>query len=49
MDDSIKVEIKILNAFSDDDKGGNPSGVVLNSDNLINDQKLKIASKVGSS
>ncbi|MBF2707991.1 PhzF family phenazine biosynthesis protein [Flavobacterium soyangense] len=47
MDGSLKIKIKILNAFSDNDKGGNPAGVVLNADNLTNDQKLKIASKVG--
>jgi PhzF family phenazine biosynthesis protein len=47
MDESLKIEIKILNAFSDDNKGGNPAGVVLNADNLTNDQKLMIASKVG--
>lgn len=42
-----KIEVQILNAFTDNDKGGNPAGVVLNADNLTNDQKLKIAGKLG--
>src|SRR5690349_19097698 len=47
MDNSKKIEVQILNAFVDNNKGGNPAGVVLNADNLTNDQKLKIATKVG--
>lgn len=47
MDNSKKVEVQILNAFVDNNKGGNPAGVVLNAGNLTNDQKLKIATKVG--
>ena len=47
MDNSKKIEVQILNAFVDDNKGGNPAGVVLNADNLTNEQKLKIATKVG--
>ncbi|WP_113662406.1 PhzF family phenazine biosynthesis protein [Pedobacter nanyangensis] len=42
-----KIEVQIINAFVDHDKGGNPAGVVLNADSLTNEQKLKIASKVG--
>jgi PhzF family phenazine biosynthesis protein len=42
-----KIEVQILNAFVDNDKGGNPAGVVLNADNLTNEQKLKIATIVG--
>lgn len=47
MDTSKKIEVQILNAFVDNNKGGNPAGVVLNADNLTNEQKLKIATKVG--
>lgn len=47
MDSSQKIEVQILNAFVDNNKGGNPAGVVLNADNLTNEQKLKIAAKVG--
>lgn len=47
MDDIQKVEVKILNAFVDNEKGGNPAGVVLNADALTNQQKLEIAQKVG--
>ena len=47
MDNSKKIEVQILNAFVDNNKGGNPAGVVLNADDLTNEQKLKIASKVG--
>jgi PhzF family phenazine biosynthesis protein len=47
MDNSKKVEVQILNAFVDNNKGGNPAGVVLNADHLTNEEKLKIAAKVG--
>ncbi len=47
MDSFQTVEVQILNAFVDNDKGGNPAGVVLNADNLTNEQKLKVAAKVG--
>lgn len=47
MDNSKKIEVQILNAFVDNNKGGNPAGVVLNTDKLTNEQKLKIAAKVG--
>jgi PhzF family phenazine biosynthesis protein len=47
MDNSKKIGVQILNAFVDNNKGGNPAGVVLNADDLSNDQKLKIAAKVG--
>lgn len=43
----MKVTIKILNAFIDNDSGGNPVGVVLDADALNNQQKLTIAKKVG--
>ncbi len=47
MDNFQKVEVQIINAFVDNGKGGNPAGVVLNADNLTNEQKLKVAAKVG--
>lgn len=47
MDNFQKIEVQIINAFVDNQKGGNPAGVVLNADNLTNEQKLKVASKVG--
>ncbi|MDR6563111.1 MULTISPECIES: PhzF family phenazine biosynthesis protein [unclassified Arcicella] len=47
MDNFQNITVKILNAFVDNEKGGNPAGVVLEADNLNNEQKLKIASKVG--
>ncbi|NJB70124.1 PhzF family phenazine biosynthesis protein [Saonia flava] len=42
-----KVKVQILNAFVDNDKGGNPAGVVLDADHLSNKDKLEIARKVG--
>ncbi|HEX6426397.1 MAG TPA: PhzF family phenazine biosynthesis protein [Niastella sp.] len=47
MENSEKIGVQILNAFVDNNKGGNPAGVVLHADNLTNEQKLKIAAKVG--
>lgn len=47
MDNFQKVTVQIINAFVDNQQGGNPAGVVLNADNLSNEQKLKIAAKVG--
>lgn len=47
MDNFQKVEVQIISAFVDNERGGNPAGVVLNADNLTNEQKLKIATKVG--
>jgi PhzF family phenazine biosynthesis protein len=47
MENSQRVEVQIINAFVDNDKGGNPAGVVLNADTLSHAQKLKVAKKVG--
>ncbi len=47
MSDTKKIEVQVLNAFVDNDQGGNPAGVVLNADNLSNENKLEIASRVG--
>lgn len=43
----MKVNVAILNAFVDDNRGGNPAGVVLDADALTNEQKLNIAKQVG--
>lgn len=47
MDHFQKIEVQIINAFVDHNKGGNPAGVVLNADHLTKDQKLQVAAKVG--
>ena len=41
------ITVKILNAFIDNNSGGNPAGVVLGADKLNAKQKLSIAKKVG--
>ncbi len=43
----MKIKVKILNAFVDNNKGGNPAGVVINADKLNRQQKLTIAKKAG--
>jgi len=43
----MKTQVKIVNAFIDNNKGGNPAGVVLNADSITHEQKLAIAKKVG--
>lgn len=43
----MKIQVKIVNAFTKDNQGGNPAGVVLKADYLSHDQKLSIAQKVG--
>jgi PhzF family phenazine biosynthesis protein len=43
----MKVTVKILNAFIENNKGGNPAGVVLDADSLNHKQKLNIAKQVG--
>ncbi len=47
MKNSKMIEVQIINAFVDNEQGGNAAGVVLNADGLTNSQKLEIASKVG--
>ncbi len=47
MDDQKKVTVQILNAFTENDQGGNPAGVVLHADALSHENKLVIAQKVG--
>ncbi|HEY0739903.1 MAG TPA: PhzF family phenazine biosynthesis isomerase, partial [Chryseosolibacter sp.] len=41
------VEVKILNAFVDNERGGNPAGVVLEGDHYTDNEKASIAEKVG--
>lgn len=47
MENYKQIEVQIINAFVDDNKGGNPAGLVLNADNLTTEEKLIIAKKVG--
>ncbi|MBW1296294.1 PhzF family phenazine biosynthesis protein [Aquimarina litoralis] len=47
MDKSKLIIVQILNAFAENNKGGNPAGVVLGADNLSHEYKLEIAKKVG--
>ncbi len=47
MDKTKTITVHILNAFVDNNKGGNPAGVVLNADGLSKKNKLEIAKKVG--
>src|SRR3989344_7333723 len=43
----MKVKVFTLNAFAKTENGGNPAGVVLNSDGLSEKQMLLISKKVG--
>ena len=43
----MKVKVYILNAFAKTPNGGNPAGVVLNADFFSDNDKQKIAKKVG--
>lgn len=45
----MKVEVPIVNAFVDENVGGNPAGVVLNAQQYSQDQKQRIAAAVGRS
>ncbi|WP_062060219.1 PhzF family phenazine biosynthesis protein [Aquimarina longa] len=47
MDKSKTIQVHIINAFVENDKGGNPAGMVLNADKLSYKNKLEIAKKVG--
>lgn len=47
MSNSKKIDVHIVNAFVDNEKGGNPAGVVVNADHLSSEEKLKVAAKVG--
>ena len=41
-----KIEVLQINAFTKNNTGGNPAGVVLNADDLTTTQKQSIASRV---
>lgn len=43
----MNIEVALVNSFTIDGKGGNPAGVVFNSEQLSDVQKLKIAQAVG--
>lgn len=43
----MEVKVFLLNSFAKIKEGGNPAGVVLNSDNLVEQEMLDIAGKVG--
>lgn len=45
----MKVKVAIVNAFVDNNSGGNPAGVVLDADALTSEQKLAVAKAVGMS
>lgn len=47
MENIAITEVQIINAFVDNEQGGNPAGVVLNADHLSKEQKLRIAQEVG--
>ncbi|WP_103068531.1 PhzF family phenazine biosynthesis protein [Aquimarina sediminis] len=47
MDRSKTVTVQILNAFTENGKGGNPAGVVLNADKLSDKNRLEISKKIG--
>jgi len=42
-----KIKVEIVNGFVDNDKGGNPAGVVFDADNLTDEDKQQIATRVG--
>ncbi|MDJ1467699.1 PhzF family phenazine biosynthesis protein [Xanthocytophaga flava] len=42
----MQVEVHIVNAFTQQGKGGNPAAIVLDADNLLISQKQEIATKV---
>ncbi|GAA0344298.1 hypothetical protein GCM10009092_05920 [Bowmanella denitrificans] len=43
----MEVNAFLVNAFTANDRGGKPAGVVLNADNLSDQDKLNIAQAVG--
>ncbi|GGB82859.1 phenazine biosynthesis protein PhzF [Marinobacterium zhoushanense] len=43
----MKIEVPIVNAFTDGPLGGNPAGVVLDAERFTRDQKQRIAATVG--
>lgn len=47
MDELTQVTVHIVNAFIDDNVGGNPAGVVVDANRLSSAQKLRIAQSIG--
>jgi PhzF family phenazine biosynthesis protein len=47
MDMGKPIEVHIVHAFTQENEGGNPAGVVLNADSYTTEQKLQIARAVG--
>ena len=47
MEDKMKLEIYTMNSFAKTRMGGNPAGVVLNSDSLLKKDMQRIAEKIG--
>jgi len=43
----MKINVFTINAFAKTENGGNPAGVVLNSDDLSDEQMLLVAKKIG--
>lgn len=43
----MDIQVQIVNAFTDSGIGGNPAGVVVDADGLTEQQKIRIAAKVG--
>jgi len=43
----MDIQVQIVYAFTDNDLGGNPAGVVLNADELNAQQMISITAKVG--
>lgn len=42
----MNIDVKVINAFAVDGKGGNPAGVILNADYISGEQKQIVASKL---
>lgn len=45
----MEITVRMVNAFTDGDAGGNPAGVVTEADGLTREQKQQVARKVGKS
>ena len=43
----MKIKAKIVNAFAENPNGGNPTGVILDVNNLSEQQMIEISSKLG--
>lgn len=43
----MKIDVKVIHAFSVNGTGGNPAGVVLNAGDLSSEQKQEVAAKLG--